>query len=337
MKKGFRPFYLKKTSFLPCLFKAEMRFILLSLNHKMKTQTPPYLKPGDRIAIVSPSGHIDPAYIDNAFQTLSSWGLIPVVSEFAKGSFGQFSGTDEQRLSDLQQALDDPAVRAILCSRGGYGLVRIIDKLNLEKFAKNPKWLIGFSDITVLHAAAIHQNTQSVHSVMARALTCDDLESDPVAVLRELLFGKTSDSYLLSPDPFNRFGEAEGTLVGGNLSVLYGLRGTALDIQPQGKILFIEDLSERMYHIDRMIRNFKLGGILSQISGLLVGRFTDIKDDSSFGQTVEEIIASAVEEYDYPVAFNFPVGHVDYNMPVIHGANVRMTVSETGGEMQYIK
>jgi len=298
-------------------------------------QKPPYLNPGDKVAIVSPSGAVDQKYIDGAVETLTSWQLNPVVSPFARESFGRFSGTDEQRLLDLQHALDDPSVRAVLCSRGGYGLIRIIDKLNFDAFVRHPKWLIGFSDITILHAAAIHKGVQSIHSIMARGMTENDPQADPVAILREILVGKAHDSYVLSPHTLNRFGESSGTLVGGNLSVLYGLRGTDFDIQPKGKILFIEDLSEKLYHIDRMIRNFKLGGILSQISGLLIGRFTDIEEDASFGKTLEEIIWSAVEEYDYPVAFNFPVGHVDYNVPVIHGAKVKMTVSEFGGEVKY--
>jgi len=299
-------------------------------------QKPPYLKPGDKVAIVSPSGAVDQRYIDGAVETLASWQLNPVVGQYARGSVGRFAGTDEQRLLDLQCALDDPSVRAVLCSRGGYGLMRIIDKVNFDAFVQHPKWLIGFSDITILHAAAIHREIQSIHSVMAKGMTENDPQADPVMILREMLFGNPPDSYLLSPDALNRSGKSEGILIGGNLSVLYGLRGTGLDIQPEGKILFIEDLSEKPYHIDRMMQNFKSGGILSQLSGLLVGRFTEIEEDVSFGKTLKEIIWSAVEEYDYPVAFHFPVGHVDYNVPVIHGAKVGMTVSEDGGEVKYL-
>ncbi|MDR1729788.1 MAG: LD-carboxypeptidase [Prevotellaceae bacterium] len=298
---------------------------------------PPYLIPGDKVAIVSPSGAVNQKYIDGAVKTLKSWQLNPVVGNFARETAGRFAGTDEQRLLDLQQALDDPSIRAVLCSRGGYGLMRIVEKLNFNAFIHNPKWLIGFSDITILHAAAIRKEMQSIHAVMARGLTENDLQADPIALLREILSGEIPGSYILPPNVLNRFGESTGTLVGGNLSVLYGLRGTAFDIQPQGKILFIEDLSEKPYHIDRMLQNFKLGGILSQLSGLLVGRFTEIEEDASFGKTLEEMIFSAVEDYDFPVAFNFPVGHVNYNLPVIHGAKVKMTVSETGGKIKYKK
>ena len=299
-------------------------------------QKPPYLKPGDKVVIVSPSGTVDQRYIDGAVETLASWQLSPVAGQYARGASGRFSGTDEERLLDLQCALDDPSVRAVLCSRGGYGLVRIIGKLNFDAFVRHPKWLAGFSDITILHAAAIHREVQSIHSIMARGMTENDPQADPLIILREMLFGSPPGSYLLSPNALNRPGKSEGILIGGNLSVLYGLRGTGLDIQPKGKILFIEDISEKLYHIDRMIQNFKLGGILSQLSGLLIGRFTEIEEDASFGKTPEEVIWSAVEEYDYPVAFNFPVGHVDYNVPVIHGAKVKMNVSEAGGEVAYL-
>ncbi len=298
-------------------------------------QHPPYLVPGDKVAIVSPSGAVNQEYIDGAVETLASWQLLPVVGSFARETFGRFAGTDEQRLYDLQQVLDDSSIRAVLCSRGGYGMARIINKLSFNEFIKHPKWLIGFSDITVLHAAAIHQEMQSIHAVMARGLTENPPQADPVVLLRKILFGKIPDAYILSPGTLNRFGEATGTLVGGNLSVLYGLRGTDFDIQPEGKILFIEDLTEKTYHIDRMMQNLKLGGILSRLSGLLVAHFTEMDEDPLFGKTVEEIIRSAVEEYDYPVAFNFPVGHVDNNLPVIHGARVKMRVSETGGEVEY--
>jgi muramoyltetrapeptide carboxypeptidase len=297
---------------------------------------PPFLNPGDKIALVSPSGAVDPSYIDGAVETFLAWRLVPEVGSFARGAAGRFSGTDDQRLSDLQRALDDPEVRAILCCRGGYGVVRILDKLNWEGFVRNPKWLIGFSDITALHAIALKHGIQSLHAVMARALANCDPASEPVIALREILFGKIPGSYTLPACNLNRSGEAEGVLTGGNLSVLYGLRGTDFDIRPEGKILFIEDLSEKLYHLDRMLQNLRMGGILSRISGLLVGNFTEIEDVSSFGQSVNEVIASAVSGYSYPVAFGFPVGHVVNNMPVIHGARIRMNVNEIETNILYL-
>lgn len=290
---------------------------------------PPYLKEGDKVAIVSPSGAVAPELVDGAAEVLVSWGLVPVLGASAKGKRGRFAGTDEERLSDLQWAMDDPSIRAILCGRGGYGAVRIVDQLNFKGFEASPKWLIGFSDITILHAAISHHGIQSLHGAMAKALAHTAGNWDAVSALRRTLFGAPTD-FTLTPCSLNRAGEATGELVGGNLSVMYGLRGTPFDIQPKGKILFIEDISERPYHIDRMMHSLKLGGILSSISGLLVGAFSDIDEDASFGQTVKEIIASAVAEYDYPVAFNFPLGHETTNMPVIHGADVSLKVEADG-------
>lgn len=296
---------------------------------------PPYLKIGDKVAIVSPAGAVAPELIDGAAAALRAWGYEPVLGSCAKGRCGRFAGTDEERLADLQWAMDDPSVRAILCGRGGYGTVRIIDRLDFRAFEQSPKWVIGFSDITVLHAALARRGYQSLHGPMARALAHAAGNWDAVSSLRRCLQGEVS-SYGLPSSALNRDGVAEGELVGGNLSILYGLRSTPFDLSPKGKILFIEDISERPYHIDRMMHNLKLSGVLSQISGLLVGEFTDIEEDASFGQTVHEIVASAVREYDFPVAFGFPVGHGTTNLPVRHGAAVRLTVADGVARVDYL-
>ncbi|MBO4804971.1 MAG: LD-carboxypeptidase [Paludibacteraceae bacterium] len=296
---------------------------------------PPYLKVGDKVAIVSPAGAVSPDLIDGAAETLRSWGFVPVLGNSSKGRNGRFSGSDEERAADLQWALDDPSIRAILCGRGGYGTVRIIDRLDFSSFERNPKWVIGFSDITILHAALANRGFQSVHGVMARALAHTAGNWDAVSALRRCLQGDLL-SYQMPSSPLNRDGVAKGTLVGGNLSILYGLRATPYDISPKGKILFIEDISERPYHIDRMMHNLKLSGVLSQISGLLVGEFTDIEEDASFGMTVNEIVADAVSEYGYPVAFNFPVGHGTTNQPVFHGAEVQLTVADGVARLDYL-
>ncbi|MFA6883869.1 MAG: LD-carboxypeptidase [Paludibacteraceae bacterium] len=297
---------------------------------------PSFLKVGDKVAIVSPSGAVDPDFIDGAAALLRAWGFCPVLGFYAKSRRGRFSGSDEERLSDLQWAMDDPSVRAILCGRGGYGAVRIVDGLDFTAFSESPKWLVGFSDITVLHWALFSQGFQSVHAVMAKAMAQIDANREPVEALRAILQGNLPELTGLPAHPLNRMGNANGTLFGGNLSVLYGLRGTRLDVSRQGDILFIEDLSERPYHIDRMMQNLRIGGVLESLSGLLVGRFSDIEEDPLFGQTVEEMIASAVDDYDYPVAFNFPVGHVALNMPVIHGAEINLSVTEQGGAVRYL-
>ena len=217
----------------------------------------------------------------------------PIIEENAKNIYGRFAGTDEERLCDLQKTLDSNEIKAIFCARGGYGLMRIIDKLNFDQFLINPKWLFGFSDITVLLSPLINSGVQSIHSIMAKNLSMDDPNSDPVEILRELLFGTTPEITNMQISELNRVGVSEGIITGGNLSVMYGLRGTKFDIKPEGKILFIEDLCEEPYHIDRMMQSLRISGILAKISGLMVGRFTDINDDPSFGQSVEEIISSA--------------------------------------------
>ena len=298
-------------------------------------ERPPFLKIGDKVAIVSPSGAVNPEYVNGALHTLRSWQLNPVVGTFAKTSCGRFAGTDEQRLDDLQKALDDTSVRAIFCSRGGYGLMRIVDKLNFDIFVQHPKWLIGFSDITILHAAAFRHRVQSIHAQMAKVLAYN-AETTSKTLLRKLLFGAKPEPSAFAPDYQNYYGETEGVLIGGNLSVLYGLRGTPFDIQPKGKILFIEDISEKPYHIDRMMQNLRLGGILSRLSGLLVGQFTDFEEDPSFGKTVKEIISSESANYGYPLAFNFPVGHVEHNFPIVHGAKIKLTVTPEESRVIYV-
>jgi muramoyltetrapeptide carboxypeptidase len=298
---------------------------------------PHFLKTGDKVAIVSPSGAIDPELIDGAADLLKSWGFCPVLGKYAKGRCGRFSGTDEQRLSDLQWAMDDPSIRAILCGRGGYGTVRIVDKLDFSKFAESPKWMIGFSDITILHWAFCAHGFQSLHAVMAKAMCHYETNMGSVEAMREILMGDMSEIYNMPSHKLNRNGQASGTLFGGNLSVLYGLRGTSIDVAQKGGILFIEDLAERPYHIDRMMQNLRLSGVLDNISGLIVGRFSDIEEDPLFfGKTVEEIIASAVEGHDYPVLFGFPVGHEDINVPLVHGANISVSVSDEGSEVRYL-
>ncbi len=298
---------------------------------------PHFLKTGDRVAIVSPSGAIDPELIDGAADLLKSWGFCPALGKYAKGRCGRFSGTDEQRLSDLQWAMDDPSIRAILCGRGGYGTVRIVDKLDFSKFAESPKWMIGFSDITILHWAFCAHGFQSLHAVMAKAMCHYETNMGSVEAMREILMGDMSEIYNMPSHKLNRNGQASGTLFGGNLSVLYGLRGTSIDVAQKGGILFIEDLAERPYHIDRMMQNLRLSGVLDNISGLIVGRFSDIEEDPLFfGKTVEEIIASAVEGHDYPVLFGFPVGHEDINVPLVHGANISVSVSDEGSEVRYL-
>lgn len=291
--------------------------------------TPPFLKPNDQIRIVSPSGSIESKYIVGAKKTLSSWGLNATEGKFARTKYGRFAGTEAQRIADLQEAFDDPSVNAILCSRGGYGVAQIIDKLDFSTFVESPKWLIGFSDITILHNAINNLGVASVHGIMAKHLTQFSPDSIHVQKCREILFGQMP-TYAVPKHRLNRVGKAQGKLIGGNLSVLIGLRGSQFDLDYKNNILFIEDIAERPYHIDRMMQNLRFGGVLAQLSGLVVGQFSDCEEDPLMKKSVARIIADAVSEYDYPVCFNFPAGHVDDNLPLIMGKIVQLEVTKSG-------
>jgi len=295
---------------------------------------PPFLKPNDQIRIVSPSGSIESKYIVGAKRTLSSWGLNVTEGKFARTRYGRFGGTEVQRIADLQEALDDPSVNAILCSRGGYGVAQIIDKLDFSTFVKSPKWLIGFSDITILHNAISNLGVASVHGIMAKHLTQFSPDSIHVQKCREILFGQMP-SYDIPKHKLNRVGSAQGKLIGGNLSVLIGLRGSQFDLDYKNNILFIEDIAERPYHIDRMMQNLRFSGVLAQLSGLVVGQFSDCEEDPLMKKSVAQIILSAVSEYNYPVCFNFPAGHVDDNFPLVIGEFVQFEVAKRGGILSF--
>ena len=253
-----------------------------------------------------------------------------VISPHAYGECGRFSGTDEERLADINNALQDPSVDAILCARGGYGLQRIIDKINLSTLDSPLSTIIGFSDITALHQLyALHHTPYTIHGLMCKHIATLPEDSEALQLFFRALAREPLE-YILPPHPLNRSGEAQGTLIGGNLSVLYGLQGTpydlnhVIDAHPEGVILFIEDIGERHYHIDRMMNNLRMAGVLSRIKGLVVGQFTDCEPDpgmplSTFNfqpSTVYATIREAVEAYSYPLLFDFPAGHVEDNRPL---------------------
>ena len=267
-----------------------------------------------RIRIVSPSGAIDPVYIDGAKSRLQAWGFSVTEGKHARGRWGRFAGTDEERLSDLIEALHDPSVDAILCARGGYGLQRIIDRIPAIT-----KPIIGFSDITELHQWSAISNQYSVHGIMCKHIATLPEDSEPMQALRRLLSGQ-SVQYTWEAHPLNTPGHACAPIVGGNLSVLYGLQGTPFSLSKLSylfPILVIEDVGERHYHIDRMMRNLRMSGVLAHLSGLVVGQFTDCEDDPLMQQTVYETIKEAVADYDYPVLFDAPIGHVEHNVPLL--------------------
>jgi len=290
------------------------------------------------IRIISPSGIIDPKYIDIAAARLSSWGYQVSEGQFARNQFGRFAGTDAERLQDLMDALADPSVDFILCARGGYGLQRIIDKVqNAECRMHNEAKIIGFSDITELHQWALIQGQPSLHGLMCKHLSELSEDSEPIRFWRKAMEGEELQ-YEIPAHPLNRPGEISGTLIGGNLSVLYGLQATPYSVQNaecrmQNVILFIEDIAERHYHIDRMMQNLKMSGVLAQIKGLVVGQFSDCEDDEKMGCTIYETIRQAVEEYNYPVLFDFPAGHVERNLPLWLGTTTQLKVSSEGGKL----
>ena len=267
------------------------------------------------IRIISPSGAIDPSYIDGASARLRAWGFAVSEGKHVRSSWGRFAGTDEERLSDLIEALNDPTVDIILCSRGGYGLQRIIDRVPAIT-----KPIIGFSDITELHQLSAISNQFSVHGIMCKHIATLPEDSEPIVSLRKLLAGEALE-YRWAAHPLNNPGHACAPVVGGNLSVLYGLQATPWGLQQsafriQFPILLIEDIGERHYHIDRMMRNLRMSGVLAHLSGLVVGQFSDCEDDPLMQQSVYETIKEVVADYDYPVLFNAPIGHVAHNLPL---------------------
>lgn len=299
---------------------------------------PPYLQKGSTIGITCPAGYVSHERVAYAVTVLESWGLKVIVGKTVGSEHFYFSGNDEARRTDLQEMLDDPNIDAILMGRGGYGLSRIIDDLDFTKFDSKPKWICGFSDITVLHN---HIHAQSgiatMHSPMCGAFTPESEHSDHILNFKAALFGEAL-SYSLPPSPYNRAGTAEGIMTGGNLAMLAHLSGSVSEVETDGKILFIEDIGEHLYNIDRLLLNLKRAGKLDNLAALLVGSFTDNQDtERPFGQTVEEIIWDKIAEYDYPVCFNFPCGHQDVNFTLTLGMKHKLTVGEDESELMLMR
>lgn len=292
--------------------------------------TPPYLQKGDTIGLVCPAGYMNAEKVQTCINTLQEWGYSVKTGNTIGGeSTTYFSGTDEERLADFQQMLDDDGVQAILCARGGYGMGRIIDKVSFKKFKKQPKWIIGYSDITVLHSH-LYSNyyISSLHAPMAAAFNNEGYKNEYVLSLRHALEGKKA-KYQCEPHEFNKKGEAIGELVGGNLALLAHLVGTDSDVKTRGRILFIEDIGEYLYNIDRMFHQLKRSGKLAKLAGLIIGGFTDTKDtERPFGKQVYEIIREIVDEYDYPVCFGFPVSHSDENYALKVGVGYKLKVNK---------
>lgn len=305
----------------------------LTNNQNSTYHTPPYLTIGDTVAITCPAKKLTRDILD-AVTLLESWGLNVVLGETVKASWHQFAGTDELRASDMQLFLDDPNIKAIFAARGGYGTIRIIDRIDFSVFKKHPKWIIGFSDITVLHShiQAVYK-TESIHGQMP--LTIPDGSSVSLETLKKALFNEALD-YKYTSAVKNRSGEANAVLIGGNLTLLVMMAGSVSEQDYSEKILFLEDVGEYLYSLDRMMWNLKRSGKLTNLKGLIVGSFTEMKDnDIPFGQTAEQIIMEHVKEFDYPVCFNFPAGHINDNRALIFGRKVNMLVEEQNVSLTY--
>lgn len=291
---------------------------------------PPYLKKGDTIGIVCPAGFMPYEKAAVCIDILQQWGYKVKPGKTLGSQFHYFSGTDEERLNDLQTMMDDASVQAILCGRGGYGVSRIIDQLDFKKFRKHPKWLIGFSDITVLHSHIFSRfNIATLHSPMAAAFNDGAYEKEFVQSMRKALQGKKAN-YSCAPHGFNQYGKASGILAGGNLSLLAHLVGSKSCFSAKGKILFIEDVGEYIYNVDRMVIQLKRSGMLDGLAGLIIGGFTDMKDTTvPFGTDVYSVLSSHVKEYEYPVCFDFPVSHGDNNYALKVGVEHSLQVTKT--------
>lgn len=304
----------------------------------MENITPPYLKSGDCIGIVAPARKVIQQEIIPTVKILTTKGFMIKTSPHLYTEFHQFAGTDQQRAMDLMDMIEDRSVKAILCARGGYGTVRLLDHLNLRKIQLNPKWIVGYSDITVLHNSLNGwYGLESIHGPMPFNFPVDGRSNESIDKLIDVLMG-VNPTYTIPPDPLNKLGKAEGTLVGGNLSILYSLAGTDTDINTQGKILFIEDLDEYLYHIDRMMMNLRRSGKLKGIKALIVGGLTDMKDNQTpFGLTAQEIVADAVKDLDFPVCFNFPSGHTEPNLSLIMGRKVVLKITHDEVTLKFEK
>ncbi len=297
--------------------------------------SPPSLKKGDAIGLVAPARKISEQELTEAVTIIEKRGYKTVKSPPLFASENQFAGSDEQRAAYLQQILKNPMVKAIFAVRGGYGSVRIVDKINFEPLLKNPKWLVGYSDFTVFHNHLINLGLQSMHATMP--LNFSDNTPEALNSLFDTLEGKLP-YYRFISHPLNRKGKATGMLVGGNLSVLYSLLGSHSFPDTTGRILFLEDLDEYLYHIDRMMMAMKRAGILKNLAGLIIGGMTKMNDNATpFGKTAEEIICESVKEYHFPVAFGFPSGHFADNRALVMGAEVYLKITENGSTLDFNK
>ncbi|GAA4295364.1 LD-carboxypeptidase [Aestuariibaculum suncheonense] len=299
---------------------------------------PPYLKAGDTVAIVAPSGILKNRTdeIEKAKALLASWGLHAIVGKHVFNQADHFAGTDEERCEDFQWAMNDKTIRAIWCARGGYGAIRILDKLDFTQFNKNPKWLIGYSDITALHNLMHVKGFESIHAMMCTSLQDDEATiPETIETFRKVIFGETL-SYTLAGSNYNKEGSVTAPIVGGNLSILYSMLGSETSIDTTGKILFIEEIGEYKYHIDRMLQSLKRAGYFDRCAGVLVGDMSKVKRNTTpWGSSVEQLILDVLKDCDFPIAFNMPAGHEKDNRALILGENVEFIVKKQQSTIKF--
>ncbi len=295
--------------------------------------SPTILKPGDTITIVSTARKVLKTDLKQAISLLNEWGLKVVLGKTIEAEENQFAGNEALRTSDFQQMLDNPEVKAIWCAKGGYGTVRIIDQLNFSEFKKHPKWIIGYSDITVLHS---HIHNFGIETLQAQMPVGIETKTEVSRTsIKTVLFGEEY-SIEIPSEKKNRVGKVSGKIVGGNLSILYSLCGSPSAINTDNKILFIEDLDEYLYHIDRMLQNLKRNGLFDNLKGLIVGGMTEMNDNEiPFGKTVHEIILEVCEGYDFPIAFDFPAGHIKDNRALVFGREVSLEIDNTNVTLKF--
>lgn len=283
---------------------------------------PDFLKAGDKVAVVNPAKRLQSGLTDG-LEKLKSWGLEPVLGEYVSGTHNLFSGTDEERLKDMQWALDDPGIKAIVMARGGYGTTRILDELDFETFLEKPKWVCGFSDITSLLCRLDNFSVASIHGPMVASFGRND-ESDEQ--LRKILFGENL-KYSLSTGQGNSQGECTGQVTGGNLTILCNSIGTSSEINTEGKILFLEEVGEYIYHLDRMLVHLKRAGKLTNLAGAIIGDFSSMKDhNDSFGLSTREVLRAHFDSLGCPVVYGFPAGHENRNLPLVYGKRLNLNV-----------
>lgn len=319
------------------ILKAVLVLTVIQFTSQIQAQNlmkiPPYLTKGDTVAIVATARKIEAQHLQPAIDLLKSWGLNVVLGKTIGKENNQLAGADWQRATDFQEMIDDPSIKAVWCAKGGYGTVRMIDRVKFDNFKKHPKWIIGFSDATVLHSHINNMDIATIHGIMC--VSTLHATSEAKETLRKALFGEKLE-YNIEPHSFNKAGKATGELVGGNLSVLYSIVGSESEVDYKGKILFIEDLDEYLYHIDRMMMNLKRNGYFKNVKGIIIGGMTKMNDnDIPWGHDALEIIKDITKDYDIPICFNFPAGHMKDNRALVMGKEITLEVTAKGTKVVF--